>query len=823
MTEIFVNNILIDTKEDFPISLNYAIADILNPDKRNTSYSKTIKLPGTKTNNSLFSHIFDISKEVQSNNSIINFTPDFNPNLKANVKIFEDNILQFTGVMQLIQINMIDGHYEYETSVFGQLKNIMLAIDGKKLEDLDLSEYNHDFTRARMKESWDTKIQKDGVDYVNFAAGLPTGEGYVYPTIDYGYTQSPTKLNIKNSYPAVYAREYMAKIFEYAGFRWTSNFLDSDFYKSLIVPFNKSNALLTEEEALNRSFKAVIDSDVVAYSGGNAPNSQTFQKPFIICFPNDSTGDGFDNTNQYTPGTGIALYENGESSFVYSTSRGVYLNKKKGTYDFVVDINLRVDFEATVGGAPIAAGFSRLEVKIVKGNTNTNTKSTIASTGSIDRSNTTFNEFNGTLTAPNIFLGKNDYVYTTVYFSQSTNGSIPIQIAKFTTAAGSGFYNRPVSVPILVGDLMYLNSAIPKDVLMKDYFLSTIKMFNLYVQPDPVDDGNLLIEPLVDFYAGNSVIDWTDKVDTSKEMLIKPCSAIEGKNYKFRFKPDNDFYNADYRDRYESEYGEKNIDIINDFVNGEKLFELSFSPTPSYGVTTNSMVIPRIVSLDPETGGVTPYDSNVRILQYGGVKDAGGVWKWQDIASLTSFNETTYAYAGHLDDPFNPTFDLLFDKPKSIYWGAPSNIGANYTNNNLYNKYYSQFIAEITDRNSKIITLSIRLRPIDMFNLSFENFIHIDGQNYRLNKISDYNPSVDGTCKVELLKIKAGSTFVPFDEELDDGTANDPTKFDILEGGLNEVRSMSAITNVDLVDGGLNAVINLGSINTINLVNGGTD
>ena len=64
----------IDLLDNIPYSLNYAIADIREPDKRNSSYSKTIKIPGSKANNIIFAHIFEIN--IQSN---------FNANLKHHV------------------------------------------------------------------------------------------------------------------------------------------------------------------------------------------------------------------------------------------------------------------------------------------------------------------------------------------------------------------------------------------------------------------------------------------------------------------------------------------------------------------------------------------------------------------------------------------------------------------------------------------------------------------------------------------------------------------------------------------------------------------
>ena len=50
----------IDVTNGIPISLNYSIADIREPDKRKAAFSKTITLPGTSRNNDIFKHIYEI-------------------------------------------------------------------------------------------------------------------------------------------------------------------------------------------------------------------------------------------------------------------------------------------------------------------------------------------------------------------------------------------------------------------------------------------------------------------------------------------------------------------------------------------------------------------------------------------------------------------------------------------------------------------------------------------------------------------------------------------------------------------------------------------
>jgi hypothetical protein len=49
----------------------------------------------------------------------------------------------------------------------------------------------------------------------------------------------------------------------------------------------------------------------------------------------------------------------------------------------------------------------------------------------------------------------------------------------------------------------------------------------------------------------------------------------------------------------------------------------------------------------------------------------------------------------------------------------------------------------------------------DINQLDFGRLIHIDGINYRLNKIIDFNPVLNQLTKVELLKAKNQTAFTP--------------------------------------------------------------
>jgi hypothetical protein len=785
-TEIYINGTLVDLQEDIPMSLNFSIADITKPDKRNTSYSKTIKIPGSKNNNILLGHIFEISKEALADTNGLNFSPDFNPNLKADCTILVDSLEQFRGIVQLLQINVLeDNSIEYEISVYGNVKNIFTDIEGLKLTDLDFSEYNHAFTKANQRDSWDTQIQKDGAPYVNFSGGAPIGEGYVYSLIDYGFRQTANEYEVKKLFPAIYVKSYIDKMFERVGFTYTSDFFDSETFKRLIIPSTGQPIALSTTDKASREFDVETSGDQVI----------PFNNSHAVSIEFDTETNDVNNL--------ISTVGGGWS---------VYTVNKSGYYNVIADITASTDGRNLIYQVILTdQNGAYIDNRAFNSGTNING----------------FTDLNAVVQYNSIYLQKGWKMVVNVRTTSGSSGNLTIK-------GGSRFYCQALTMPIAEGDQLELNAIIPREIGMKDFFLSIIRMFNLYVDVDPNNEKNLLIEPLVDFYSGNNVIDWTDKFDRSKPKTIKPVSEIEGKDYAFKYKQDKDYYNEKYLADWEVGYGDKNFTIANDFVKGKKVFDLIFSASPSVGNVSNDMAIPRFVKVS-ETGQTIPLVCNIRILYYGGLKSTGAT-DWKYISAINTGEtphtvngviqyyytlESEYPYAGHLDDPMSPTFDLLWEIPEEIFFGTSGGIGAGYTNNNLYNIYYKQFIEEITDKDSKIVIGYFRLRPIDIFTLSFKNFIQVDGINFRLNKISDYNPISEGVTKVELTKIKQG---IPFTPSLIDsvGTPGDPDQFSLVEGGEDEVRDMAA-TNPELyVEGGEDEVRQIGGEGAF-ILNGGQD
>ena len=323
--------------------------------------------------------------------------------------------------------------------------------------------------------------------------------------------------------------------------------------------------------------------------------------------------------------------------------------------------------------------------------------------------------------------------------SEATTYSITQGILK--VEAGSGI----IDVPVNYGEGLLINNAIPKGIFQRDFFISICKMFNLYVYDDQFDDKKLIIKPYVDFYDG-SAIDWTNKIDRAKPLSIKPMSEINARYYQFKYKQDNDYYAENYRKKFNEGYGDFIYDTEFDFVKDTDTTEIIFANSTLFQYTGTDKIYPAIYKLSNENTKEDPIDSVVRIMQ---AKKITGRTSWKIKNGVTDLvTLTAYGYAGHLDDPFTLGNDICFGAPKEIYFTASS-----YPTTNLFNAYYSDYMAEVTDKNSKLLSCNVLLNTLDILNLDFSKLIYIDGSLFRLNKVTGYNPIDYQTTKVELLKV----------------------------------------------------------------------
>ena len=682
-TEIYIEEQKIDLLQDISTEFTYAIDDVSEFGSRNTSFSKTISIPGTANNNLVFGYIFELNNANVTVNSLPNVGYNYNVTKQANCKIFIDKVQIFKGTLRILEIVIDKETIEYQCSVFGELGGFINQLGNKRLEDLDFSAYNHTYSVANISSSWDN-------------AG---GSGYYYPLIDYGNVSTGAGAGGLGGYgvakkdfqyttfrPALYVKEYIQKIFAGTDYTFDCSFFDTPLFKRLIIPNNQTNITALNNTSMSAT---AINRDMLLTSDPYVQYTLVTIGSFAL-----------DGTNTLFTYSGASLTTNIQITLTGFVN---YFDAAQPTYTVILRKNgvqiASQDFDASVTRM-LNCDFTATGV-------------------TFNATDTMQVEILGTLMSIEIFTGN-------VGVTTST----------------------PTQVQINLGETIKVSQTIPKGIFQRDFFLSIVKMFNLYVYENKFNDKELVIAPYVDFYPINSstALDWTDKVDRAKPLSIKPMSEVNARYYNYKFKQDNDFYNENYRKKYTEGYGDFIYDTEFDFVKETDVLEVIFAASVLYQATGQDKVFPAIYKKSNTNSAEDRMDSIIRIMQ---TKKITSVASWDIMNTSTVLGSyTSYGYAGHLNDPNNSTSDINFGAPKEIQFSP-----ANFTEFNVFNDFHSPYLAEITNKDSKLLTCFGLLDIVDIFNLDFSKYVYIDGVLFRLNKVENFNPMEYNTTKLSFLKV----------------------------------------------------------------------
>ena len=744
--ELFIDNNIVELSDDVAVALNFLIADIAEPENRKADYSKTINLPGSEKINKLFSHIYNVNIDLTHSSA------SFNPNIRVSASYAVNSVELIDGYLQLKKVNIKDGCISYEVNIFGRNANLFNDIGEALLNELDISTFNHDWTLQNEQDSWATSIIEGGV-----AVPFALGNGYVYPMIDYGYDETEDEWSVENFLPAIYAKTYLDKIFESAGYTYNSTFFDSNYFKSLIIPAS-NNLKPTTQQIEDR--KCIINTATL--------QTLTTGVPFGFQLYDIS----FDN----------AVQDNLGQSGIPPASTTITI-AQSGLYNILGEANYNAVFTPSVAGVSVNAMRQIKATLFIRINGTTTINSTfinISATNPFTNSYTTAinptppdaNYFPGTFNPASVSivhrngyqLNAGDTVTLLLRFETLAIPGVPytgflFQDATTPTTNYNGTFDLninaadlrviPVSSNLIEGNSIDLNTVIPKKIKQREFLKSIINMHNLYIQPQRENPKVLDIEPRDDFYT-TDVVDWSGKLDTLNDILIEPLGALKFRDFEFSYKADKDYYNALYEDTYDEVYGYRRIILDNEFLKGTKKVELSFSPTPLIGDFDNDRIYPEIFKTDSANNKVQ-MDSNIRILYYGGLKPTNNSWLHTStvVADVTRID---YPYAGHLDDAYNPTIDLNFGLTKEVYYSG-NFATVNGTIAGLVNRYYFNYINEISNENSKIVTAYFNLNAVDINELSFKKQYYFNGSYYRLQQVIDYNPVDRQLTKCVFIKL----------------------------------------------------------------------
>jgi hypothetical protein len=669
MYELFIEGRKADINEQISVQLTFAIDDIRNFSSRETGFSKQIVLPGTAANHSIFGHIHEMGSSNPFSPGQPNIGTAFNVAQVSRAELRLNGLLVLRGVFRLTGIVKTGDMVEYEGALFGELSGLMSEISNKKLEDLDFSAYDHTYSHSNISASWDNT----------------PGSGYFYPLIDYGLYRETEIVANQGDYdigtfrPALYVKEYIDKMFQAAGYSYTSTFFNTSYFKSLIIPHNTKELEKVSSDIL-----------MATLSGGSfTTNAAQRLVSYDTAIGGDFTINGTNTIFEYSDTEPLNVVISVSLSFFHTNDE---------YFDVVLTINNNiVDFALFTIGSNQEANFNL--------------------------------SYNG---------GLNNGDQIRVAFLN--NGNLSVTQLSSTLDVNT----EPATVTrVDVNDTVQVNYTIPKGIFQKDFLASLIKMFNLYVTEDRLNEKTLLIEPYIDFM-GSTDIDWTYKVARDKSWQIIPMGNLNGRIFEYKYKEDTDFYNESYKKKFNQNYADRQFDTGFQFSNDKQTTDIIFAASPLIKYDNNDKYVVPIYKKSNELSAEDRMDSNIRIL-FSKKKSANS---WNITAGGSSYAKTAYGYAGHLDDPITPTQDLNFGAPNETYFTPTT-----YPSANLFNRFWSGYIAEIADKDSKILSCYVYLKPLDIAQLDFSKAVFIDGIRFRINKVSDYDYTNNELVKVELLKI----------------------------------------------------------------------
>lgn len=870
---------------DTQVPTTYQLSDITDISTVNSSFTKTISLPGSKRNEQAFGFISDLSADST-----------FNPNKRCRVYVEADSVVVLEGWIQLTKVikNEQKQLDKLECTIYADSANLWKELGEATLDQINLVELNHDRTSTNIISSWAQTSDKGGyyyplIDYGGYGTSNHTEYGAdgsaFYANGDWALkdiggepsaTGSYSKVTPEMMYPSVYAKTIWDKIFQNIGFQYKSNFLSSNTFKNLIIPFSRSVLKRAPSWVINKTFTVglgVVNNGRSATMSYGTQSNRWYLTPAatgttkeffggIVGIGNLSYGTAqnnyisagvrirFADTGVYYPyqnsfssdpghvfnplSTSYAPYNKYNMGVLSATANdgwtgrmkirfGVYYkiwqfgnqftNGETGNYGEVSVRRTRningVTFSSTVGSTSgyAFAGYSTQSYsgsgRSVSGlgNAAFNLYSWKDYTGLIPNVNGTLKpmrfpyapfENGGVVNTSGIPLnipGYNDQrVYNSGQYGIEPGSGLAGRLyeGEFYTAwldgtnvnqyqtwfgeefyldykAGVENYQKGVTVSYVdpktamwiefIPDLgpdetVDMNNVLPSNTKQKDYLMSIIKMFNLVIEPDKQVPNMLNIEPRDDYYSSGSTKDWTSKLDRNEDVEIQILGDIQNKTTIFKYKDDSDYYNADYKSRHQVTYGQYRFELDNDFIEGEKKVEISFSPTPMVNVAgSRGFIIPKIVKAS--NGVFNKTDSNIRILTKttsGTVSNtAGEVWLFGSTSSATF---SYYPYAGHFDNPYIPGDDINFGQTVDLYYAEQTRA----TNQNLFTKYYYKQMNEYSDKDSRLLTGMFYLTPKDIYDFRFNDNIIIDNQYFKVVKIDGYDPTQRANCKVTLVK-----------------------------------------------------------------------
>ena len=321
----------------------------------------------------------------------------------------------------------------------------------------------------------------------------------------------------------------------------------------------------------------------------------------------------------------------------------------------------------------------------------------------------------------------------------------------FTCLAGDGTVNSSYyeinSVNAYSGQTINYSANAP-DMRQIDFVNDVIKMHNCAIVPSRIVPNRIAIVPQNNYIGTGDVVDWTSKLDVSKDVVIGSTVDIQKATFQFTYTSGEDAYSKLYRDagRVYGDFKQEGYTINpstspSDFAIGEQKITLVTRSTPAAFIPGTGTPIACFYNEELEFVAPGP-----RALFYAGTFSIN---LYND-ATSSATPTTQVPILNHYSNPYPVLTDLDLNWAPEVPPHAATVTSNPY--NNLFNSYWRNYMNELYSPEGRIMEAFFALDLKDILTFSFADKIWIQDSYWRILEISDYKVGLQESTKVKLIK-----------------------------------------------------------------------
>jgi hypothetical protein len=286
------------------------------------------------------------------------------------------------------------------------------------------------------------------------------------------------------------------------------------------------------------------------------------------------------------------------------------------------------------------------------------------------------------------------------------------------------------------------------DMRQIDFVNDVIKMHNCAIVPSRVVPNRIAIVPQNNYLGTGDVIDWTSKLDISKDVTISSTVDLQKAKFQFTYTAGEDVYSKLYKDnnRVYGDYQEEGYTINpsatpSDFAIGEQKVTLVTRSTPAALIPNTATPIACFYNEQLEFNAPGP-----RALFHAGDDN------------INLFNDVTNSATTTTSVPLLNHYSNIYPtiNDTDLNWAPeiPPHVITVTANpyNNLFNAYWRNYMNELYSPEGRMMEAFFALDLKDILTFSFADKIWIQDSYWRILEISDYKVGLQESTKVKLIK-----------------------------------------------------------------------